>query len=286
MEIITNSQEMQKRSNAWLSAGKRIGFVPTMGALHAGHLSLVKRAKAENDITVVSIFVNPAQFAPHEDYARYPKNLEKDLEILKPYAVDVVFHPDARDMFPPDFQTRIHVEKISEPLYGKVRPHFFSGVAVVVLKLFHIINPTNAYFGEKDYQQYLVIRQMSKDLSLDVNVLPCPIVREPDGLAMSSRNAYLSPDQRRQAALLYKALQTGSEMIKKGERNPECVIDSMKKTINEIPQVKIDYIAIADPQTLKTLSRIENEAFLGLCVQIGETRLIDSLVVGVNTPIP
>lgn len=277
--LVRVPKAMQQQSKQWQTAGKSIGFVPTMGALHPAHLSLVKASKRENDVTVVSIFVNPTQFAPHEDYARYPKTLEKDLALLEPYHVDAVFHPEAADMFPSDFQTRVRVEKLSEPLYGAVRPHFFGGVALVVLKLFHIVQPTRAYFGEKDYQQFLVIRQMMKDLNLNIHIVPCPLVREEDGLAMSSRNVYLTPEQRQNAPLIYAALQAGRSAIENGEQNTDVVVRLMEEKIRQIPEITVDYIAVADPLTLEPLKQIEEKVFLGVAARIGQTRLIDGLVV-------
>lgn len=269
---------MQQEASNLLLARRTVGFVPTMGALHEGHLSLVRRSKKENEVTVVSIFVNPTQFGPNEDYTRYPKNLEKDLELLKPLAVDIVFSPEANRMFPPPFQTRVTVEELSKPLCGQSRPLFFRGVATVVLKLFNLVEPTRAYFGEKDYQQLQVVTQMVKDLNLDVEIVPCPIVREEDGLAMSSRNAYLSPSERADATLLYAGLSLGKKAILQGEKNGDTVKKIIESHIQKAGN-RIEYVSIVHPKMLTDLKQIDNEALLAVAVWVGKARLIDNLLV-------
>lgn len=282
MKTISRLDQMQEESQAWLTQGKSVGFVPTMGALHQGHLSLVKQAKPENEITVASIFVNPAQFGPKEDFHTYPRTLTKDLDLLNQLNIDIAFTPDARAMFPPGFQTRVRVERLSKPLCGESRPAFFSGAATVVLKLFHLVLPTRAYFGNKDYQQLQVVRRMAKDLNLKVEIVACPTLREPDGLAMSSRNLNLSSDARKAAPLLYAALKEGEQALHHGERSPAVLKDLMQKKITQIPDACIDYVAIVDPLSLAPLIQVKDQALLAIAVRIGQVRLIDNVLVKNN----
>ncbi len=254
------------------------GFVPTMGYLHEGHLSLVRRARAENDRVAVSIFVNPTQFGPHEDYARYPRDLERDLRLLEPLGVDLVFVPSVEEMYPPGFQTWVIVEEVSRPLEGASRPGHFRGVATVVAKLFNILQPDRAYFGQKDAQQTVVIRRMVQDLNIPVEIVICPTVREPDGLAMSSRNTYLSPEERRAATVLFRALQAAKARYEAGERDAEGLREAMREVIRAEPLARIDYVSVAHPETLQELERVEGPALLSLAVYIGTTRLIDNLM--------
>jgi pantoate--beta-alanine ligase len=254
------------------------GFVPTMGYLHEGHLSLVRRARAENDRVAVSIFVNPTQFGPHEDYARYPRDLERDLRLLEPLGVDLVFVPSVEEMYPPGFQTWVIVEEVSRPLEGASRPGHFRGVATVVAKLFHILQPDRAYFGQKDAQQTVVIRRMVQDLNIPVEIVICPTVREPDGLAMSSRNTYLNPEERRAATVLFRALQAAKARYEAGERDAERLREAMREVIRAEPLARIDYVSVAHPETLQELERVEGPALLSLAVYIGTTRLIDNLM--------
>lgn len=271
---------MQKKALKWLKAGKSVGFVPTMGALHEGHLSLVRASKRDNDITVVSIFVNPAQFGPTEDYGSYPRSLKMDLSALKLFSVDAVFIPDVSDIYPEDFQTTVNVGKLSQPMCGKSRPVFFGGVARVVLKLFNLVMPTRAYFGLKDYQQFLIIKQLIKDLNLPVIIVPRAIIREKDGLALSSRNAYLSKEERKIAPRVYAALELGKEAAKSG-KNPKqvqrIIEDHLKKNF------VIDYVTVADPLTLASLKTFRGKALLAVAVWLGKTRLIDNLLVNQDT---
>jgi pantoate--beta-alanine ligase len=254
------------------------GFVPTMGYLHEGHLSLVRRARAENDRVAVSIFVNPTQFGPHEDYARYPRDLERDLRLLEPLGVDLVFVPSVEEMYPPGFQTWVIVEEVSRPLEGASRPGHFRGVATVVAKLFNILQPDRAYFGQKDAQQTVVIRRMVQDLNIPVEIAICPTVREPDGLAMSSRNTYLNPEERRAATVLFRALQAAKARYEAGERDAERLREAMREVIRAEPLARIDYVSVAHPETLQELERVEGPALLSLAVYIGTTRLIDNLM--------
>ena len=254
------------------------GFVPTMGYLHEGHLSLVRRARAENDHVAVSIFVNPTQFGPHEDYNRYPRDLERDLRLLEPLGVDLVFAPSVEEMYPPGFQTWVIVEGVSRPLEGAARPGHFRGVATVVTKLFNIVQPDRAYFGQKDAQQAVVIRRMVQDLNIPVEIVVCPTVREPDGLAMSSRNTYLNPEERRAATVLFRALQATKARYEQGERDAERLREAMREVIQAEPLARLDYVSVADPETLQELDRVEDRALLSLAVYIGKTRLIDNIL--------
>lgn len=254
------------------------GFVPTMGYLHEGHLSLIRRARAENDLVAVSIFVNPTQFGPHEDYNRYPRDLERDLRLLEPLQVDLVFVPSVEEMYPPGFQTWVIVEELSRPLEGASRPGHFRGVATVVAKLFNIVQPDRAYFGQKDAQQAVVIRRMVRDLNFPVEIVVCPTVREPDGLALSSRNTYLNPQERQAATILFRALQAAKARYEAGERDGERLREAMREVLRGEPLARVDYVSVADPETLEELSRVEGPAFLSLAVYIGNTRLIDNLL--------
>lgn len=251
-----------------------------MGYLHEGHMSLVHRARSENHAVVASIFVNPTQFGPREDLSTYPRDPESDSAKCREAGVDALFMPEVEDIYPPDFQTYVDVEKVSAPLCGASRPGHFRGVATVVLKLFNIVAPTAAYFGAKDYQQLQVIKTMSKDLNLDVEVVACPTVREPDGLAMSSRNAYLTPHQRRQAVCLYQALQEAQGLFNKGETSAERYIEVMSARIRKEPDAAVDYISLTDPDRLQELQVVNGPVLAALAVRVGKTRLIDNMVLG------
>lgn len=260
--------------------GKTIGFVPTMGYLHEGHLSLIRCAKKENDIVVVSIFVNPKQFGPGEDFKNYPRDLKRDINLLEKEGVDVVFAPEVEEMYPQPSLTTVHLEKLTEHLCGAIRKGHFDGVCLVVTKLFNIINPHRAYFGKKDYQQYRVIERMVKDLNFGITVVPCPIVREKDGLAMSSRNVYLSEKERKDAVCLYRALRLADELIKKGERDTSVIIEKMREFILSFESTtKIDYIRIVDKFSLEPVSKIRGREVIAVAVYIGKARLIDNMEV-------
>lgn len=257
-----------------------LGLVPTMGALHAGHLSLVTRARKENEHVAASIFVNPAQFGPAEDFAAYPRPLDADLGLLASLGVDAVWAPSASDVYPPGFQTWVTVEDVSAPLEGARRPGHFRGVATVVAKLFNVFQPARAYFGQKDAQQVAVIRRMVEDLSLPVDVVVCPIVREKDGLALSSRNAYLGPDERRAAPVLHRALEAARTAFDSGVRDAVRLRAILTETLAGEPLVRPDYVSVADASTLAELERVEGAALVSLAARLGKTRLIDNVVLG------
>lgn len=254
------------------------GLVPTMGALHDGHLSLVRRAKAECDHVGVSIFVNPTQFGPGEDLSKYPRDLDRDLKLLEALEVDVVWAPPPEVVYPPGFQTWVTVEQVSAPLEGKHRPGHFRGVASVVAKLFNAFTPDKAYFGQKDAQQVVVIQQMVRDLNFPLEVVVCPIVREPDGLALSSRNVYLNPEERQAAAVLYRALSAAKAKYDAGERDAEMLRAALSSTIAAEPLAREEYVSAADPDTLAELDQVEKGALLSMAVRIGKTRLIDNFL--------
>ena len=255
-----------------------VGFVPTMGHLHEGHLSLVKHARAENATVVVSIFVNPTQFGHQEDFQQYPRDIERDLALLEKENTDIVFTPSTDEMYPPDFNSRVEVKEITEPLEGAARPGHFRGVTTVVAKLFNIVQPDRAYFGQKDAQQALVIHKMVADLNLNLGVVTLPTIREPDGLAMSSRNSYLNPEERRAAPVLYRSLKLAEQRWGQGTRDAARLREEMKALIQKEPRVEIDYISIADAVTLEELDEIKPPALVSLAVRIGKTRLIDNIV--------
>ncbi|MGC8871523.1 MAG: pantoate--beta-alanine ligase [Caldimicrobium sp.] len=279
MEVIRSIAEMKAKSLSFKKRGETIGFVPTMGYLHEGHLSLVRLARIKADKVVVSIFVNPLQFGPSEDYYIYPRDLERDLALLEKERVDVVFIPDEEEMYPPDFQTYVEVTKLTQGLCGPYRPGHFRGVTTVVLKLFNIVKPDLAVFGEKDYQQLRVIQQMVKDLNLDVEIIPHPIVREESGLAMSSRNTYLSEEERHSAVALYQSLKMAERVIFEGERDAERVRTLIKDYLEKFPHNKVQYVEIVDPETLERVSEINGPVLIALAVFVGKTRLIDNRLI-------
>jgi len=255
---------------------KKVGFVPTMGALHKGHLSLVERCHSESDLTVVSIYVNPAQFGPQEDLNHYPRNLEKDIDLLRNYHVDIVFTPDDVQMYPEGYCTWVQVEGLSDILCGASRPGHFRGVATIVLKLMHIVNPKLMFMGMKDYQQIIVLEKMIEDLNLETKIVRCPIVREPDGLAMSSRNSYLTPDERQRATCLIKALKNAQQMVNEGYLDSSILISEAENIIKQ-SDGRIDYIKIVDGSTLQELPEVRSGSRMMLAVYIGNTRLIDNI---------
>lgn len=268
----------QVRAARWADPTLSWGLVPTMGALHAGHLSLVRYAKAENDRVAATIFVNPTQFSPTEDLSAYPRQLEQDLEMLRGEGVDLVFTPTDTLMYPPHFQSYVTLEKVTQMLEGASRPTHFRGVTTVVAKLFNIVQPTRAYFGQKDAQQGVVIRQMVRDLNFNLDVRICPIVREADGLAMSSRNRYLSAAERRAAGVLNRALRTAQLAYEAGERDANELRKIMAEIVAAEPLAKLDYISVAHPETLEELSTLNDGALCSMAVFIGKTRLIDNLI--------
>lgn len=284
MEIVHTIEQIRQYVNSARSRGLIIGFVPTMGALHEGHGSLIKAAKSQCGYVVVSIFVNPTQFGPSEDYNRYPRTFDADTAYCRNLGADAVFAPSAQEMYPAEQLTWVQLEKLTDYLCGASRPGHFRGVATVCTKLFNIIQPDIAFFGQKDAQQAVVIRRMIQDLNIPIQICVCPIVREPDGLAMSSRNRYLSPVERRQALCLYNALTACRSQIAAGRRNVKQLIELMSSIIANSGG-RIDYISIVDPQTLQPLERIEQKALIALAVYIGSTRLIDNLLIDLNNPI-
>ncbi|MBI5198451.1 MAG: pantoate--beta-alanine ligase [Nitrospirae bacterium] len=279
MEIIENIASMHALSERKRMEGKLIGFVPTMGFLHEGHLSLIREAKKLSDMVIVSIFVNPTQFRPNEDYDKYPRDLEGDTKKVNSAGGDIIFAPPARDMYPDGYLTYVNVEGITETLCGISRPGHFRGVTTVVTKLFNIVKPHKAFFGQKDYQQSVIIKKMVRDLNMDIDIILLPTVREHDGLAMSSRNSFLSTEERKVAPVLYRALIMASEMVKNGEKNTRKIYSEMKRMIENESLVVIDYISITDPETLTDISEIKGKTLIALAVKIGSTRLIDNLLI-------
>lgn len=278
MNIIRTVREMREMSDAFRQAQEVIGFVPTMGFLHEGHLVLMREARRICDRLVVSIFVNPTQFGKNEDFGRYPKDTEGDLTKCSQEAVDILFLPSVEEIYPEGFQTRVQVLDLPRHLCGLSRPGHFDGVATVVAKLFNITKPHCAVFGQKDYQQLAVISRMVSDLNLDVTIVGVPTVREPDGLAMSSRNSYLSLGERQEALCLKRALDLAGELVAGGEGDPLTVQRAMEALVSEMPSARIDYIRVCDPVTLDPVTRIEGEVLVALAVHIGKTRLIDNAV--------
>jgi pantoate--beta-alanine ligase len=278
MKTIATIHEMQSLAESLRRQGKRIGFVPTMGFLHEGHLSLMREARKENDAVVVSIFVNPTQFGPHEDLDRYPRDAEGDRAKCGSVGVDILFLPSTPEMYPEQPSVFVTVEGVSDILEGAIRPGHFRGVATVVAKLFHIVKPHSAYFGQKDFQQCSVIRRMVRGLNLNVDVKVLPTVREPDGLAMSSRNSYLTTEERRAAAVLFKALAAGRDLFSAGAKDPDKLKNKMLAVIAVEPAIKAEYVEIVDPDTLRPLSGKEDRMVALIAVRLGRTRLIDNMV--------
>jgi pantoate--beta-alanine ligase len=276
MEIISDPQDMHARARQWRDQGLKVVLVPTMGFFHPGHLSLMEYGKTAGDRLVVSLFVNPAQFGPQEDLSRYPRDLDRDLRQAREAGVHCLYTPEAGAMYPPGYQTYVAVESLSQGLCGASRPGHFRGVATVVLKLLNRVAPQVAVFGEKDYQQLMVVKQMVADLDLPVAIVGRPIVREPDGLAMSSRNTYLNPAERAAALCLYRALLAARELVASGARRRDNILEAVRQIINAAPGADIDYAALVDPETLKGVEAIDGEARLLLAVWINKTRLIDN----------
>ena len=278
MEVIKTIKEMKEFSSQARGAGKTIAFVPTMGFFHEGHLSLMREGRKRADLLIVSLFVNPTQFAPHEDLKNYPKNFERDRQMAEEVGTDILFAPEADEMYPPDHQTRVLVEKVTQNLCGRSRPTHFRGVTTVVMMLFEIVTPHVTLFGEKDYQQLVTIRQMVKDLHMSVEVVGMPTVREADGLAMSSRNTYLLPEERKAALSLYRSLQRAKAFLQEGEPRASRILDEMDGILRSEPLVRMDYVQICDADTLREVDRIEGNVVVALAAYLGKTRLIDNLV--------
>ena len=278
MQIIEHIQEMQRWSEIQRHRGERIVFVPTMGFLHDAHLSLVRDGKKRGDRVVVSIFVNPAQFSPNEDFAAYPRDFERDRGLLEREHADVLFHPSVGEIYPEGYQTRVDVDRLSALLCGAHRPGHFQGVATVVAKLFNIVRPHVAIFGEKDYQQLQLVRRLARDLNFDIEIVGHPIVREADGLAMSSRNIYLSPEERQAALCLSRSLSRAACMVQRGETRGQVITDAVRAGIEKEPLARMEYVSLCDSATLEPVEEIEESALLALAVRIGNTRLIDNQI--------
>jgi pantoate--beta-alanine ligase len=279
MKVAKTIESVRNLVKAARSKGKKIGFVPTMGALHIGHISLIEKAKQQTDFIVVSIFVNPTQFGPGEDFEKYPRPLKADLEICRKASVDVVFAPVTKQMYPRENLTRVNVEKLTEQLCGRFRPGHFRGVATVCAKLFNIVAPDIAFFGQKDAQQAIVIKRMVADLNMPLKIVVCPTVRQSDGLAVSSRNQYLTPQQKKDATLIYKSLQKCQDLITAGVKDSEKIVAEMQKILQQIPSIKIEYISIVDAETLQELKKITGRVLTAVAVKIGSTRLIDNILI-------
>jgi pantoate--beta-alanine ligase len=276
MEIISDLKVIRTLTAQWRALGIKIALAPTMGFFHRGHLSLMEYGKTVGDRLVVSLFVNPAQFGPNEDLDRYPRDLERDAALAREAGVDVLYTPEPAAMYPPGYQTYVEVEQLSQGLCGASRPGHFRGVATVVLKLFNQVQPDIAVFGEKDFQQLAVIKQMSADLDLPVEVVGRPIVREPDGLALSSRNTYLNKDERAAALCLYRSLIAARELVVSGAKHRDNILEAVRQIIDHTPHTRIDYLALVDPATLREVETITGEARLLMAVWVGSTRLLDN----------
>lgn len=281
MKIVKTIKEVREIVSQQYKNGRTVGLVPTMGYLHKGHLSLVEEARRNNDFIIMSIFVNPTQFGKNEDFDKYPRDLERDAALAEKAGVDVIFYPEIEEMYPEGYKTYVNVEDITEILCGKSRPGHFRGVTTVVSKLFNIVKPHRAYFGQKDAQQVAVIKKMVKDLNFDIEIVTCPIVREEDGLAMSSRNVYLDEQQRKSALILSKSLFEAQKQILDGEHDKQKVLDSIIKMLHTEECAEIDYVEIVNADTLEDIEEIKGKVLIALAVKIGTTRLIDNIVVEV-----
>jgi pantoate--beta-alanine ligase len=283
MKTIESIKEMQGISDSLRSKGDSIGFVPTMGFLHEGHLSLMRKAREESDTLVVSIFVNPTQFGPGEDLEDYPRDLDKDSELCREVGTDILFFPSVEEMYPENFRTIVDVSGLTQVLCGRSRPAHFQGVTTIVAKLFAIVKPHRAYFGLKDYQQYRVISCMAEDLDMDLEVIGLPTVREPDGLAMSSRNKYLSDEERKSALSLSRSLAAADRMVREGITEVKEIETGVREIIESESHTRIDYVEVVDPEELTHLDRINGRALLALAVHVGQARLIDNTLIGMHT---
>ena len=276
MNIVKTISEVRNEVKNWRKQGLSVGLVPTMGYLHEGHKSLIDRACKENDKVVVSVFVNPKQFGPGEDLATYPRDIQRDAALCEDAGAALIFNPEPEEMYFDDFHTYVTMESLSDELCGKTRPIHFRGVCTVVSKLFHIVAPDRAYFGQKDAQQLAIIKRMVRDLNFDIEIVGCPIIREADGLAKSSRNTYLNPEERKAALVLSKAVGLGQELIQKGERNADVIVEKMKQLIEEEPLAKIDYVQAVDAISIQPVAEIKGTVLVAMAVYIGKTRLIDN----------
>ena len=278
MKVVGTIKEVRELVKEWKKNGETVGFVPTMGYLHEGHGSLITKARENNDKVVVSIFVNPMQFGPTEDLDSYPRDLEKDSKFCESLGADLIFHPEPEEMYHEDFSSYVDMSVLTEELCGLSRPVHFRGVCTVVTKLFNIVQPDNAYFGQKDAQQLAIIKHMVQDLNMDINVVGCPIVREEDGLAKSSRNTYLSPEERKAALILRKTVKLAKELIDAGEKDADVVVAKMKENIETEPMAKIDYVKAVNGLTMQQQKEIKAPMLIAMAVYIGKTRLIDNMI--------
>ena len=278
MQIVSTVEEVREIVKKWRSEGLSVGLVPTMGYLHEGHKSLIDKAVEENQRVVVSVFVNPIQFGPTEDLATYPRDLERDAALCENAGADLIFHPEKEDMYFDDFCTYVDMENLTKGLCGKTRPTHFRGVCTVVSKLFNIVHPDRAYFGQKDAQQLAVVRRMVRDLNFDLEIVGCPIIREKDGLAKSSRNTYLSTEERAAAIILHKGLMKGEEVVRAGERNAEAVKKAIRDVIESEPLAKVDYVEVVDFDTIEEVETLKGNVLAAVAVYIGKTRLIDNSI--------
>ena len=277
MQVTTTVEETRKLVKNWKKEGKTIGLVPTMGFLHEGHASLIRRCREENDIVVVSDFVNPTQFGPTEDLEAYPRDFKRDSELCESLGADLIFHPEPKDMYH-DPHAYVSIDTLSDTLCGKTRPIHFKGVCTVVSKLFNIVAPDRAYFGQKDAQQLAVIKRMVKDLNVDTEIISCPIIREEDGLAKSSRNTYLSEDERQAALVLSRSLKIGKQLVEDGEKSAKAIKDAITAEINKEPLARIDYVDVVDFETITPVDEIKGTTLVAIAVYIGKTRLIDNFI--------
>ncbi len=281
MKVVHTIKEVREIVKQWKKEGLTIGFVPTMGYLHEGHKSLIMKSVSQNDRTVVSDFVNPTQFGPNEDLARYPRDLERDSKLVESAGADLLFNPEPSEMYPAHFTTTVNTSEVTEHLCGARRPVHFGGVCQVLTKLFNIVTPNRAYFGQKDAQQLAVVKRFVRDLNFDIEIIGCPIVREEDGLAKSSRNTYLSPEERKAAVILSKSLKAGKALIESGERCSQKVIDKITEVLKSEPLAKIDYVSIVDNTNIQPLDTIKGEVLVAIAVYIGKTREIDNFIIEV-----
>jgi pantoate--beta-alanine ligase len=282
MEVVEAVSELRSKIKEYKKQGKTIGFVPTMGFLHEGHLSLMHRAKSETDIVIASIFVNPTQFGPNEDYESYPRDMERDQDLCEKAGVDFLFTPKVEEMYPEGYSTFVEVAgDLTRQLCGRTRPGHFRGVTTIVAKLFNMTSPDFAYFGKKDAQQVVVIEKMVRDLNMDITIVPCPIIREEDGLAMSSRNAYLSGEDRQSACVLSQSLFAAVQKIHEGEKDPVMIKQFLIEKINHIEQTQIDYVEVVHSKTLQSVPQIEGNILIALAVKLGNTRLIDNVDISI-----
>jgi pantoate--beta-alanine ligase len=281
MVIYEQIKKVRETVKSWKQEGLSVGFVPTMGYLHEGHKSLIDAARRENDRVVVSIFVNPMQFGPSEDFASYPRDLEKDAKLCEDAGVDVIFHPKAEEMYEDNFCSYVDMNGLTTELCGKSRPIHFRGVQTVVLKLFHIVTPDRAYFGQKDAQQLAVIKRMVRDLNVDTQIIGCPIIREEDGLAKSSRNTYLSTEERQAALVLSRSLQTGKALVESGETSTAKIKEAISAELEKEPLAKIDYVDVVNFDTITPIDTLSGSVLVAIAVYIGKTRLIDNFIVEV-----